>query len=463
MAKLVIVDGTVVDPSQGLHGKMDVLVEDGRVVDIQKSIPVRLAEQVINAAGLVVAPGFIDLHTHLREPGGEGAETIETGSMAAARGGFTTIFCMPNTDPVNDSVTGIQYVLSRSAAVGRVRVIPIAAVTVGQKGESLTNFGKLQSVGAGAFSDDGRPIMNAETMRRALEYTRMLNVPIFEHCEDLNLSGNGVMNEGRTSLRLGLKGIPRVSESVMVARNVSLAQATGGHIHICHVSTRESVEAIREAKRNGVRVTAEVTPHHLTMTEKDVAHFDTHAKMKPPLCEEDDRRELVAALEDGTIDCIATDHAPHSANAKKNVFDQAPFGIIGMETAFPLLYTEFVAPGRWTLEFLVEKLTTAPAAVMNENWGTFAMQSAADLVLLQVDAPSVFEQEHLASKSVNCPWIGREMQARVAGTLVAGKPVYTSPDVFPKGIFGQKPKSPDPSAGGKAKTSKSTARKTRKK
>lgn len=439
MSKTIIYDGIVVDPSQGIHGKMDVLLESGRVADIQPQIPVRLADQAICAKGLVIAPGFVDLHTHLREPGGESAETIESGTRAAAAGGFTTIFCMPNTNPVCDTQTGVQYVISRTDALGVVNVIPIAAVTKGQQGEELTNFGMLQGAGAGAFSDDGHPIMNAEIMRRALEYTRMLNVPLFEHCEDMNLTAGGVMNEGKTSIRLGLKGIPRVSESVMVSRNVSLAQATGGHIHICHVSTRESLEAIREAKRNGVRVTAEVTPHHLTMTEIDVAHFDTNTKMKPPLCEEEDRLALIAALEDGTIDCIATDHAPHSATQKHNVFDQAPFGVIGMEAAFPLLYTEFVATGRWTLDFLIEKLTVSPAAVMGARWGTLQSGVKADLVLLELGTPYVFDETYLRSRSRNCPWLGKELKARIAATLVNGVAAHTHETIFPTGLYGTRP------------------------
>lgn len=434
MAKLLINNGTVVDPTQGIHARMSVLVEDGVIVDLQKTISAE-ADQVVDATGLVVSPGFIDLHTHLREPGGESAETIETGSRAAAAGGFTTIYCMPNTKPVCDSETGVQYVVSRAASVGLIRVIPVAAITEGQQGEQLTNFGKLLLSGAGAFSDDGRPVMNADIMRRAMEYTRILGVPIFEHCEDMHLTGDGVMNEGLMSVKLGLKGIPRVSESTMVARNVALAALTGGHIHICHVSTRESVQAIREGKRNGVRVTAEVSPHHLTMTEDEVAGYNTNAKMKPPLCEREDRDALIEALEDGTIDCIATDHAPHSANAKDNVFDAAPFGIIGMETAFPVLYTEFVAGGRWSLEFLIEKMSVAPARVVAKPWGTLEPGCPADIALLQLDTACVFERRHLRSRSSNCPWLGRTLQARIAATFAEGRVAFESPDVFPRGIM----------------------------
>lgn len=437
MSRLLIRNGTIIDPSQGIHRAMDLLVEDGKISALKARIDASDAE-VIDASGLHVAPGFIDIHTHLREPGGEGSETIETGTRAAAAGGFTTIYCMPNTTPVCDSETGVQYVLSRAASHGCINVVPVAAITKGMQGEELTNFGRLMNCGAGAFSDDGRPVMNAEIMRRALEYTRLLGIPLFEHCEDMNLTAEGHMNEGVVSARLGIKGIPRVSESVMVSRNCALAAATGGHLHVCHVSTRESVDAIREARRNGVHVTAEVSPHHLTMTEEAVIGYNTNAKMKPPLCEKADRDALIVALEDGTIDCIATDHAPHSAQAKDNVFDAAPFGIIGMETAFPVLYTSFVATKRWTLDFLVEKMTTGPARVMNREWGTLRPGVAADFTLLELGKSAKFEQRHIFSKSKNCPWVGATMKARIAATFVKGKQVFQHPDlVAPSPLAGE--------------------------
>ncbi|CAN5402486.1 dihydroorotase [soil metagenome] len=426
MAKILIHKGRVVDSSQGFNGAMDVLIEDGRILSIQRNIAVSEDMRTIDATGLTIAPGFIDLHTHLREPGGETAETIESGTMAAAAGGFTTIMCMPNTKPVCDTETGVHYILSRAASHGCVRVIPIAAITKGQLGEELTNIGNLKAAGAGAFSDDGHPVMNAEIMRRALEYTKMIGVPIFEHCEDMNLSGDGVMHEGAVSLRLGVKGIPRASESIMVSRNAALAAATGGHIHICHVSARESVEAIREAKKNGVHITAEVSPHHLTMTDEDIGQYDTNYKMKPPLCAAEDRDALIAALEDGTIDCIATDHAPHSSTAKATVFDAAPFGLIGMEAAFPVLYTAFVAKRRWSLDFLIEKMTTGPAGVMGEKWGSLKRGSQADLVLLKLGEEYQFSRGHLRSKSSNCPWLGQTMRAAIVGTFVNGVQVFSA-------------------------------------
>ncbi|MEQ8820612.1 MAG: dihydroorotase [Sumerlaeia bacterium] len=430
MQRILIHNGIVADPSQGLHDRLDLLIEDGRIAEVAKDIPRDRADRLIDAQGFTISPGFIDLHTHLREPGGEGSETIETGSRAAAAGGFTTIYCMPNTNPVCDTRTGVQFVVSRAETSGIIRVIPVASVTRGQKGEELAEFGALLETGAGAFSDDGHPVMNANIMRRALACTRMLGVPIFDHAEDMDLTGAGVMHEGPVSLRLGLPGIPRISESTIVARDIALADETGGHIHICHVSARESVEAIREGKRNGIRVTAEVSPHHLTMTDEAVIGYNTHAKMKPPLNAEEDRQALIAALEDGTIDCVATDHAPHAATTKLNVFDGAPYGIIGMETAFPVLYTDFVATGQWSLEFLIEKMALAPARIMEQPWGTLRPGSLADLTLLDLNCEYTFEERHLRSKSSNCPWLGKTMKARIAATLLGGEIVFTNPDCF---------------------------------
>lgn len=434
MPNVIIRNAQVIDPSQGIVGRYDIAVSDGRITELARSIEPGEGAHVIEAKGLTAVAGFVDLGTHLREPGGETAETIASGTRAAAAGGFTTVLTMANTDPVCDSETGVHYIVSRAKGTGSVNVLPIAAVTLGQRGEELTNFGKLLAAGAVCFSDSPRSLMNAEIMRRALEYTKMLGVPIFEHCEDANLASGGVMHEGLTSIRLGLKGIPRVAESTMVARNVALAEHSGGHIHICHVSSRDSVEAIRAGKRNGVRVTAEVTPHHLTMTDEAVLGYNTMAKMKPPLRSESDRLALIEGLEDGTIDCISTDHAPHSGSSKESVFDAAPFGVIGLESAFALLYTRFVATGRWTLDFLIEKLTLGPARVINRPLGTLARGSAADIALLQLGTPYVFGREQLCSKSANCPWLGETFSGRVVATLVGGEVAYQNKDVFPHGL-----------------------------
>jgi dihydroorotase len=344
-------------------------------------------------------------------------------------------------------------------------VVPIAALTVGSEGGRLTNFGRLKAVGAGAFGEGGRAVMNAGVMRRALEYSRLFDVPIFVHCEDTDLAGEGVMHEGAVALRLGLKGIPRTAESIMVARDVALAAATNGRLHIGHVSARESVEAIREAKRSGVRVTAEVTPHHLLMTDEDVVGYNTNAKVKPPLRAAEDRAALREALEDGTIDCIATSHAPHSSMSKDNLFDHAPFGVIGMESAFPILYTEFVVPGRWTLDFLVEKLSTAPARVMARPLGTLARGSAADFVLVDPNCRELIEARHLHSKSANCPFLGREVRARIAATFVAARAVFHRPEVFPGGPMARRADepAPDPAKRRKDKSAKEKPAKDKKK
>lgn len=425
---ILIAGGTVIDPARGVNDRLDVLIERGRIAAVAPAIARERAAKVIEADRLVVCPGFIDLHSHLREPGGSASETIESGTAAAAAGGFTTVYCMPNTNPVCDSHVVVTFVLARARETASVRVVPVAAVTRGQQGEQLADMGALKAAGAGAFSDDGRPVANAQVMRRALTYARMLGLPIFDHCEDLSLTADGVMHEGPVSLRLGLRGIPRASEATIVARDCALAHETGGHLHICHVSNRDSVAAIRHWKERGAPITAEATPHHLTLTDERVARgegYDTNAKMKPPLCSEDDRRVLVEAVEDGTIDCIATDHAPHSPASKDTLFQEAPFGIIGFESAFAVLYSEFVAKGRWRLEFLIEKMTAAPAKVMGLERGTLREGAEADVAILRLDDAFTFDESRLCSRSRNSPWLGATLRGRVAATLVGGREVYT--------------------------------------
>ncbi len=425
---ILISGGTVVDPSQSLHAKRDVLIEQGRVASIAENIPRERAKKLIDATGLVVCPGFIDLHCHLREPGGTASETIASGAAAAASGGFTTVFCMPNTTPVCDSHVVVAFILGRAREAASIRVVPIAAVTREQKGEQLADLGALKAAGAGAYSDDGRPVSNAMVMRRALTYSHMLDMPIFDHAEDLSLTADGVMHEGNISLRLGLKGIPRSSEATIVARDCALSYETGGRLHICHVSNRDSVAAIRHWKDRGAPVTAEVSPHHLTLTDDAVCAgegYRTSAKMKPPLCSEDDRKSLVEALENGTIDCIATDHAPHSPPSKDALFQDAPFGIIGFESAFAVLYSTFVATGRWKLDFLIEKMTKAPAEVLGEAWGTLRLGSPADVALLKLGEPFVFDESRVRSLSRNSPWLGTTFSGRVVATLAEGRLVFT--------------------------------------
>lgn len=437
---ILIRGGTVVDPARKLHERRDVLIEAETIVAVDAGIPSSRARFQVDATGLIVCPGFVDLHSHLREPGGNASETIESGTRAAAAGGFTTVFCMPNTNPVCDSHVVVRYMLDRAKETGCIRVAPVAAVTRGQSGESLSELGALVNAGALAFSDDGRPVANAMVMRRALQYAHMLGVPIFDHCEDMSLTADGVMHEGPVSLGLGLKGIPRSSEATIVARDCALAYETGGHLHICHVSNRDSVAAIRHWKQRGAPVTAEVSPHHLTLTDDEVARdsegraYSTSAKMKPPLCSEDDRQVLIAALEDGTIDCIATDHAPHSPALKDTLFAEAPFGILGFESAFAVLHTEFVTTGRWKLDFLIEKMTMAPAAIMDAPWGTLAPGATADIALIATDETFVFDESCLRSRSRNSPWIGRTMKGRIVGTLASGREAFVEAARFPGGL-----------------------------
>lgn len=436
MGRTVIQGARVVDPSRGVDGAYSIVIEDGVIAGLAGAgEPVR-GEKVVDARGMVACPGFIDLHCHLREPGGEAAESIATGCRSAAAGGFTTVFCMPNTNPVCDNAITVRYMLDRAAGACGVRVVPVASVTLGQQGELLSDFAALKEAGAGALSDDGRPVGSSDLMRRAMEHASTLGMVIFDHCEDMSLTGDGVMHEGSVALRLGLKGIPRASEATIVARDCALSLMTGCRLHVCHVSNVESVEAIRHFKRRGAPVTAEVSPHHLTLTHDAVrvpvprapmpGGYSTHAKMKPPLCEESDRLALIEALEDGTIDCIATDHAPHTPATKATTFDAAPFGIIGFETAFPVLYTSLVKPGRWTLEFLIEKMSAAPARVMGDleatrGRGTLSPGSPADVALLRLDGEWEYTESGVRSRSRNSPWIGSKLAARVMATVCGGR------------------------------------------
>jgi len=443
--RTIVSGATVIDPSQRLNDRRDLLIENGRIAALDKSIPARPGDAVIDAKGLLLVPGLVDIHAHLREPGGSASETIESGTRAAAAGGFTTVMCMPNTNPVCDSPVVVRYIIDRAEQVGSARVAPIAAVTKGQSGEQLADLGALKGAGAMAFSDDGRPVPSAAVMRRALQYARMLDTPIFDHAEDMTLTGDGVMHEGAVSLRLGLKGIPRSSEATIVARDAALCLETGGRLHICHVSNRDSVAAIRHFKERGAPLTAEVSPHHLTLTDEAVEAgprhalheaYRTNAKMKPPLCEKEDRAALIEALEDGTLDCIATDHAPHFPASKDTVFDSAPFGILGFESALAVLWTAFVDTGRWKPEFLIDRLTAAPARVVRAPWGTLRTGQPADLALVQTGVRFVFDEGHLRSRSRNSPWLGDSFTARIGATLFAGREVFTSPEVFPSGVLG---------------------------
>ncbi|MCX7014975.1 MAG: dihydroorotase [Candidatus Sumerlaeota bacterium] len=429
MTSLLIQNGRVIDPANGRDELADLLIQDGRVAAVGRGLT-RAAAEVFDARGKVVAPGFVDLHVHLREPGFESDETIASGTRAAAAGGFTSVVPMANTNPVIDTAAGIKFIQERAGADAAVNVFPIAAVTREQKGESIVEFGDLVQAGAVAFSDDGHAIMNNEIMRRALEYCAMFDVPILDHCGDLNLIGHGVMCEGEVSTRLGLPGIPPVAEAIQVARDIALAEYVGGKVHIQHVSCALSVEFIKRGKERGVAVTAEVTPHHLALTDACLERYDSNFKMSPPLASEEERRALVRGLAEGVIDCIATDHAPHSATQKDKTFDEAPFGVIGSETAFPVVYTELVVGGALTLPQLIEKLSTAPARILKLPKGTLSIGADADVTILDTEWRGAIDESMFRSRSRNTPFLGRQVHGKVAATIVRGRVVYRDGQVL---------------------------------
>lgn len=424
MRPLLLSGGRVIDPSRDFDQPADVLIQDGKITAVQAGLRAPDGALVRDVRGHVVAPGLVDLHVHLREPGNEDVETIATGARAAAAGGFSAVCAMPNTDPVTDNQAAVGFIVRQSARAGLTRVYPIGAISVGQRGERLSEFGEMVGAGAVAVSDDGRPVVSSHLMRTALEYARTFEIPVADHCEDPTLASGGVMHEGLVSTRLGLKGIPAAAEAIMVGRDILLAQLTGGHVHLCHVSTRESVELIRRAKEQGIRVTAEVTPHHLTLTDHACETYDTHAKMNPPLREAGDIAVLRQALKEGVIDCIASDHAPHAYDAKEAAFDDAPFGIIGLETAFAVAHTELVLNGLLTLPELIARMSSAPAAAFRLPGGTLRPGAVADVVVLDTGARWTVEPAVLLSKSRNTPFAGRTLTGRAALTLVGGSVVH---------------------------------------
>ncbi|HEV8358509.1 MAG TPA: dihydroorotase [Gemmatimonadales bacterium] len=428
MTDLLVRGGRVIDPSRGTDGLADVLMRDGRIEAVGRNIPAGPGTSVLDAAGKVVAPGLIDIHVHLREPGFEQAETIASGAMAAAAGGFTAVCAMPNTDPVTDSQATVGFVLRQATRAGKARVYPIGAVSMGQRGEQLTEFGEMVEAGAVAVSDDGKPVASSHLMRTALEYAKTFGIPVADHCEDLSLARGGAMHEGLVSARLGLKGIPSAAEEIMVARDIILADLTGGRLHLCHMSTRGSVELIRRAKEKGLRVTAEATPHHFTLTHDRCLGYDTSAKMSPPLREAADRDAIRAGLRDGTIDCIASDHAPHHYDAKEREFDDAPNGIVGLETALGLAIRELVEPGILTLPELIALMSTRPARAFGIPGGTLAVGAPADLVVLDPSCRWVVRAEELHSISTNSPFLGETLVGRAQVTVVAGQVVYDCSD-----------------------------------
>jgi dihydroorotase len=422
---LLLRGGRVVDPAQGWDGPAEILIENGRVAAFGRRVAAGRAP-VLDLAGRVVCPGFIDLHTHLREPGREDKETIATGTRAAAAGGFTAVCAMPNTEPVNDTAGITRAILERARVEGAVRVYPIGAITRGSKGEELAEYGDLKAAGCVAVSDDGRPVASARMMRRALEYARAFDLTVIDHCEEPTLTEKAPMNEGPVATLLGLRGWPAAAETVMVERDIHLAELTGGRVHIAHLSTAGAVEAVRRGKARGVRVTAEATPHHLLLTDQLVkdTEYDTHTKMNPPLRAEADRAAVVEGLRDGTIDCIATDHAPHTVDDKKVEFDAAAFGIVGLETAVALCLDRFVGTGVLTLSQLVAALSTNPARVLSLPGGTLAVGAVADVTVLDLKRSRAVEPGRFQTKGRNTPFGGWTLTGWPSATIVGGTVVW---------------------------------------
>jgi len=424
MPPLLLRGGRVIDPSRGFDQTADVLIQDGKVVAVGSGLGNPDGVEVRDVAGRIVAPGLVDVHVHLREPGDEDEETIATGARAAAAGGFTAVCAMPNTDPVTDNQAAVGFIVRQWVRAGFARVYPIGAVSVGQRGEKLAEMGEMVGAGAVAVSDDGRPVASSHLMRTALEYARTFDIPVADHCEDPTLAAGGAMHEGLVATRLGLKGIPAAAEEIMVARDIVLAELTGGRVHLCHLSTRGSVELVRRAKERGLRVTAEATPHHFTLTDHACEDYDTHAKMNPPLREAADVAALRAALKDGAIDCIASDHAPHAYDEKEAAFDEAPFGIVGLETALGIAYTELVQGGVLTLPELLGRMSTEPARIFGLQGGTLTPGVPGDVCVLDVRDAWTVDPARFHSKSRNTPFAGRTLMGRAVLTVVAGKIVH---------------------------------------
>ncbi|MEZ5306706.1 MAG: dihydroorotase [Pyrinomonadaceae bacterium] len=422
--KLLIAGGHLIDPSVNENTGMDVLIEDGVVKAwLRQGEPRPADAEVFDATGLLVAPGFVDLHVHLREPGEEHKETIATGAAAAVRGGWTSICPMPNTKPINDNAAITRFMIEQAQNAGLANVFPIGAITKGSDGSELAEMGEMKSAGAVAVSDDGRPVPNAGMMRRAMEYARDFDLPVIDHCEDKSLSAGGVMHEGKMSLLLGLKGMPAIAEVLDAVRDIMLAKETGAHIHIAHLSTSGAVEAVRRAKEEGVRVTCEVAPHHFSLTDADVEGYDTNTKMSPPLRSREHLEALFEGIADGTIDAIATDHAPHHLDEKALEYDAAPFGITGLETAVGLAFEKLVAPGIIGLERLVEMCSTNPARIFGlDGKGSLKPGSDADVTLIDPTMEWTYEQTE--SKSRNSPFFGHRFEGGVVATIVGGRVVF---------------------------------------
>jgi dihydroorotase len=424
---LLLRGGRVVDPSQDIDAVVDVVIADGTIDRVGRVGEIGETGHKVDSldcTGLVVAPGFIDVHCHLREPGREDVETIATGARAAAAGGFTAVCAMPNTDPVTDNQAAVGFVLQQGHRAGASRVHPIGAITIGQKGEALAEFGEMVGAGAVAVSDDGRPLVSAQLMRSALEYARTFGIPVADHCEEPTLARGAAMNEGVASARLGLKGVPGEAEEIMVIRDILLARRTGGHVHLCHLSTAGSVDLLRWGKERGVRVTAEVCPHHLSLTEDAVLGYNTNAKMNPPLRTARDVEALGEAVRDGTIDVIATDHAPHHYDEKEREFADAPNGIVGLETALGVIGKWLVEPGILDVGQLIQRMAVAPARVFNLPGGTLRPGSVADVTVFDPAVEWVVDPTRFRSKGRNTPYAGHRLRGRAEYTIVGGRVVY---------------------------------------
>jgi dihydroorotase len=431
--KQLLKGGRVVDPVNGRDGVFDVLIEDGRIAKVGRDLPLGVDTSVVDIPpGLVVCPGLIDIHVHLREPGQEHKETVATGTAAAVAGGFTAVACMPNTMPVNDNAGVTEYILKKAAEANLARVYPIGAVSRGQKGEQLADIAELKAAGCVALTDDGRPVATALLMRRALEYASMFDMAVIEHCEEQTLKADGVAHEGFQAAVLGLKGIPGEAESIMALRDISLAEMTGGRVHIAHMSARQTLDAVRYGKARGVQVTCEVTPHHFVLTDEMLAApvpYDTNVKMNPPLRAAADRDAMLAGLADGSVDVIATDHAPHHYDEKRVEFDLAPFGITGLETAVSLCFDRLVHAGLVTIGRLVELLSVNPARILRLPGGSLAEGAPADITLLAPDLAVTVSAARTRSKSKNTPFDGWSLRGGVAATIVGGRVVYLNEDV----------------------------------
>lgn len=423
--RTILAGGRVVDPSQNIDREADVLIEDGRIVGIVALGEASNGAERIDVRGKVVTPGLIDIHVHLREPGFEYKEDIESGTRAAAAGGFTRVCCMPNTNPAIDTAAVVRQILERTEQVGSAHVHPIGAATRAMQGDQLTEMAELKAAGAIAISDDAFPLQNADTVRRVMEYCRMLDLPLMTHNEDKRLTEKGAMNEGYTATVLGIPGMPRIAEDIAVARNILLAKLTGCRLHLLHISTAGTVELLRRAKADGIAVTGEACSHHWVLTDEACMGYNTDAKMNPPLRTTEDCEAVKEGLKDGTIDCIVTDHAPHAGYEKEVEFDAAPFGILGLETSFPLVYTTLVKPGILSLAEAIAKMTVTPARVLGlpEGVGTLQTGAPADIAVLDLDKVWTIDRNAVQSKSKNTPFHGMEVQGKAVFTLVAGREI----------------------------------------